>query len=304
MNTTLALSLGYIASQIPWTFLFLLTQLFGVRLYSLKNKEDCKRIQKRISSRCSHTADDSKGFGYSIGYWYIMSISIENSDGGDRYTILLIATAASYDSLIKESTVASEVVLDKPIEKTALKIFDRTGSFYNSFYKKRELNIASITPREDQEAIITKIRSYQDSHEHTVAYLYGPPGTGKSLVGVLLANAYEGSYCNTLRPWQPGDTLSALYAEVEPTKTSPLIVVFDEFDTTILRIHSGIELHKNLPTQVSDKTGWNQMLDEIQLGMFPHLILLLTSNKSPEFICALDPSYIRKGRVDIMAELL
>jgi hypothetical protein len=45
------------------------------------------------------------------------------------------------------------------------------------------------------------------------------------------------------------------------------------------------------------------MLDEIQRGMYPHLIMLLTSNKGPEFIQSLDPSYIRKGRVDITVEL-
>jgi hypothetical protein len=41
------------------------------------------------------------------------------------------------------------------------------------------------------------------------------------------------------------------------------------------------------------------MLDEIHIGMYPHMILLLTSNKSPEFIRELDPSYIREGRVDL-----
>ena len=300
MNTPSILALGYAASQIPWSFIFLITQLVGVRLYSLKNREDCKRIQKRVG-RCSHTTDDNKGFGYSVGYWYIMSISSENSDEGERYTIWLVATEASYAALTKGHV---DTIEEKTVaKKTSLKIFDRMGSFFSPYYKHRDINIESIIARDDQAAIIASIRVHQDAHTHTVAYLHGPPGSGKSLVGVLLANAYGGSYCNTLKPWQPGDTLSALYAEVEPTKDSPLVVVFDEFDTALLRVHVGIERHKNLPIQVADKTGWNQLLDEIQLGIYPHLIVLMTSNRTPEFICSLDPSYIREGRVNIIAEL-
>ena len=305
MNTASLVSIGFLASlssYIPWTMIFLLTQLFGVRLYSLKDKEDCKRIQKRISNHCSHTADDSKGFGYSIGFWYFMSITIDELEEGDRYNIWLIATAASYEALIKVKDV---VVSDdsEAIEKTALTVYDRLGTYYNSYYKRREIKIQSISPRPEQQCIIDKIREHQDAHEHTVVYLYGPPGKGKSLVGILLANEYKGSYCNTMKPWQPGDTVSAVYSEVEPTKESPLILVFDEFDTALMKIHDGIESHKSLPTQVADKTGWNQMLDEIQIGMYPYLILLITSNKPPSFIEALDPSYIREGRVDLSIEL-
>ena len=65
-----------------------------------------------------------------------------------------------------------------------------------------------------------------------------------------------------------------------------------------MAIHSGITPHKNLPIQAANKAGWNQFLDEIQIGMYPHLILILTTNKTPDFIHTLDPSYIRTKRVD------
>ena len=307
MNASSLLGISFLASlasEIPWTFIFLLTQFIGIRLYSFKDKEDCKRIQKRMNNKCSHTADNGKGFGYSIGFWYFMSISIENSDEGDRYNIWFIATESSYEDLINTKEELPQLDADdNVIEKTDLKIYDRVGTYYNSYYKRRELKIKSITPRPQQEVIMQTIIEHQAIHEHTVAYLYGPPGKGKSLVGILLANAYKGSYCNTMKPWQPGDSISALYSEAEPTKEAPLILVFDEFDTALLRIHEGIEPHKSLPIQVADKTGWNQMLDEIQIGMYPHLILLITSNKPPSFIEALDPSYIREGRVDCRMEL-
>jgi hypothetical protein len=44
-------------------------------------------------------------------------------------------------------------------------------------------------------------------------------------------------------------------------------------------------------------------LDSIQRGMYPNIILILTSNRAPEYIHSLDPSYIRKGRVDLTFEM-
>jgi hypothetical protein len=37
--------------------------------------------------------------------------------------------------------------------------------------------------------------------------------------------------------------------------------------------------------------------------MFPHLIVVMTSNRGPEFVRALCPSYLREGRVDMVFEL-
>lgn len=300
-NTTLLLALGYIASIVPWTIVFMLTPFIGIRLYLVNEKDDCKRIQKKVNDRCTHISD-GKGYGYAIGFWYFLHVDIRYEDYGDRYSIWMIATEESYKALMKEKEVVLKVD-DEPIEKTPLTIYDRMGTYQNCYYKMRQLKVTSIKPRPEQEKIITTIREHHEKHQHTVVYLHGPPGSGKSLVGILLANEYEGSYCNTLKPWQPGDNFANLYSEAEPSEEKPLIIVFDEFDTALLKIHEGIPPHKHLPTQVSDKNGWNQLLDSIQRGIYPHLILLLTSNKNPEFINNLDSSYIRKGRVDITVEL-
>jgi hypothetical protein len=37
--------------------------------------------------------------------------------------------------------------------------------------------------------------------------------------------------------------------------------------------------------------------------MYPNIILIITSNRGPKFIESLDPSYIRKGRVDVTFEM-
>jgi hypothetical protein len=123
------------------------------------------------------------------------------------------------------------------------------------------------------------------------------------MIGVLVANEFGGSFCNTLQPWQPGDNLGILHSEVEPTQAKPLVVVFDEVDAAILRIHEGIPAHSKIPIVVADKPGWNRMFDEIQRGMYPDMIVILTSNRGPDFIDSLDHSYIRKKRVDMIFEM-
>jgi hypothetical protein len=120
----------------------------------------------------------------------------------------------------------------------------------------------------------------------------------------MLTERLKGSYCNTLKPWQPGDALGSLHNEVEPTAEAPLIVAFDEVDGVLVRLHTGAILpHKSFPTEIIDKASWNQFLDNIHRGMFPHLIVVMTSNRGPEFVRALCPSYLREGRVDMVFEL-
>jgi len=304
MNTPYLLVFGYIATHIPWTLAFLITQLFGVRLYVLQERDECKRIQSRISSWCSHTADGNKGYGYAIGFWYILSITILPSDSGDKYSAWIIATSESYDKLTAKKEDTAIVSCNfKEVPKTDMNIYERSGSFNNAWFRKRVIKMPHMTPRPYQTAIIAEIKQHQAIHGHTVVYLHGEPGKGKSIIGVLLTDSYKGSYCNTLKPWQPGDCIAGLYSDVEPTASAPLILAFDEFDGPLMRIHVGIPAHAKLPIQLQDKASWNQMLDEFHIGMYPNMILLLTSNKSPSFISDMDPSYIREGRVDLIFEI-
>jgi len=290
-------------SCIPWSILFLATQYYaGVRLYYLKKRDECERIQRRLQSWCSHTTDGGKGYGFSFGKWYAASISIVNGDCGDSYTVYLIATESSYRALTKEigdepvSFKGCEMIEEKP--KKRISVYERTGSFANPWYRRRERDAVDV-PKPEQAEVVASIVEHQKKHRHTVVYLHGPPCTGKSMIGVLVANELGGAFCNTLRPWQPGDTIGLLHSEVEPSPSKPMVIVFDEFDSALIKIHEGIPPHNKMPIAVTDKPGWNHMLDEIQRGMYQDIVLILTSNRGPDFIHSLDESYIRKGRVDL-----
>lgn len=286
-------------SAIPWVAIFLITQLVGVRLYIVKDKDVGGRIQKRLRYS-SHVADGGKGYGYSIGRWYFASVSVDHGD----YDIWMIATAASFDALTLETIepvdgggggVAETIV----VAKRTMTVYSRVGTYSHVWFTKRTISLAEQTPRPEQSDIIDAVCAHHAKHGHTVVYLHGPPGSGKSMVGVMLAQRLGGGYCNTLKPWQPGDTLANLYAEVDPTAAAPLVLVFDEFDGALMSIHHGIPAHKAIPISVADKAGWNKFFDEIDRGMFPHLLVVLTSNRDPAFFRAIDPSYIRDGRVNL-----
>ena len=298
-------------SAVPWTVLFLFIRWTGVRLYVLNDRDVCRRIQRRVTNT-SHMSDDNKSYGYAVGYWYLMDISIEDNNGDITYCIWMIATVASHKRLtadLREAGSSSDEDSDSDegaSKKTKpLLVYERNGSYNNLWYRERKVG-AGFEPRDEQTTILTAVTELVEARKrgHATVFLHGPPGTGKSMIGVLLAEAMGGVYCNTLKPWEPGDTLGSLHSQVEPSAEKPLIVCFDEFDGPLMAIHGrSIERHKNIPTAVADKEGWNRFLDEISRGMYPHTILLLTSNRGPEFVRALDPSYIREGRVDLILEL-
>jgi hypothetical protein len=299
MSIIQGIGIGFVTmvmSDIPWTSIFFFTQMFGIRLYTLRRREECQRIQKKLGSWSSHMAEDGKGSGYSFGYWYFLHIHVDSSDYGDKYKLWLIGTEDSYTMLttIEDS---SKKIIDEIVPEISFDIIERHGSFNNSYYLKRKLKM-SIEPMAMQKKIIDEIQESYNRTGHYSVYIYGEPGTGKSMIPLLLANCVKGMYCSTFNPWLPGDTLCGLYNEAEPTAKKPLILALDEVDSALVKIHEGIPQHKTIPISVADKSGWNHLLDDIQRGLYPHLILILTSNKDPSFINDMDPSYLRERRID------
>jgi hypothetical protein len=286
-------------NSIPWDAFFLLTRCIGISMHSLSDRDTCVRVQKRVG-RSSHITDGGKNYGYSIGWGYIASISITTTDNGVDYECWLLCTAAAFKALTEE-VQAKETDRPDDAVRSTLSVYQRLGAFYNPWFKKRTIPVESWSPRPEQDAILDAIQEHQERVGHTVCYIHGEPGGGKSILGIMLADRLKGSYCNTLKPWQPGDSLGALHNEVEPSEETPLIVSFDEFDGVLTRFP--LPPHKNLPTEILDKHGWNHFFDDIHRGLFPHVVILLTSNRGPDFIRALCPSYIRPGRVDLVFEL-
>ena len=199
------------------------------------------------------------------------------------------------------------MIINKQEKKEEITIYERKGNFFWMEYSKRQFNVTHFRMRENQEKIIDDMSMYyiNSRTNNCTSLIYGEPGSGKSMIPILLAKKWMSTIVRTFNPSEPGDSISSLYNEVNPSEDKPLIIVLDEVDIMIDKIHHNkIIPHKHIPTQVQDKTSWNRFLDDFNLGLFPYVILVLTSNLSADSIkIKYDPSYIREGRVNISIQL-
>jgi hypothetical protein len=96
-----------------------------------------------------------------------------------------------------------------------------------------------------------------------------------------------------------------MYNVINPTPKKPLVLLLDEVDILLNKIHKqDIIMHKNSPIQVYNKTTWNNMIDKIDYGLYPNVILIMCSNLSERDIQQLDNSYLRHGRIDLIQHLI
>lgn len=284
--------------SIIWSMPFILCHYFNYHLYRIKDKEKVKLASSRIKFSSIKNENDNPS-GFFVGYptkgkfIYIPTYFGFFIDKEKGFEIFIF----THKDTFKELTT-SELNL---LEKDSIVMYERTGNYFWLEYTKRDLIVDHFIPKENQSFIIDDIVNYYESNKNCVSFISGAPGSGKSMLGILLAKKLKGSIVRTFNPTEPGDSLSSLYSEVSPTVDKPLIIVLDEADIIIRKIHeNNITPHKHIPILVCDKMSWNRFLDDICLGLFPNMILVLTSNISYGALEeSFDPSYIREGRVNL-----
>jgi hypothetical protein len=222
-------------------------------------------------------------------------------------------TDDEYVNNVKEDNVKEDnVKQDKEVNQdkennnpTALvEYWYRSGSYWDITYKKRFLCINIIPNKKQREVCKRIIESYEINGKCT-SFISGQPGSGKSSLLRILGVHFKSCICKQLRITDPNDSIEVLYNYVEPTKKKPLIILFDEIDTMIDKVHNNkISPHKQMPIEVFDKTSYNTFFDDINDNMYPYVILLLTSNKTKEIIdTEFEGCYLREGRVDEYFEI-
>ena len=276
-----------------WSLPFLLTSYFGWRIYEISEIDKIMLISSKILLSSTKN-DDNKPRGIFIGYYYI-GVFIRNKN--DEPMILMISNEKSFNELVKRET------LNISLKEEIIIYYERSSNYHWLRYSKRSLVLDTLKyiPSIKQNDIMIKIIEEFNDRNYCTAFVQGEPGSGKSMTSIFLCNKLNGSLIRTFNPCDPGDTISSLYNQVNPTKNNPLILVLDEFDILLNKIHNNLVIpHKNISIQITDKISWNRFFDDINLGLYPYMIVILTSNHSHKSLEEMyDPSYVRNGRIHV-----
>lgn len=278
--------------------LLVILYCIGLRLYKITDKTKLIIILKNLPKRSTITTDSDILDGYIWGWNYIGCITTIGKERTDIRVLYLMTTRKIYDNIIKRIDTDEEDTGECGVD-----MYDRTGNYYGLEYTKRMNTIEYIPTKVQAKVMKTIMHYYNDplnKSRSVVCLLSGESGVGKSTVPFILANEMKGSICKSFNPIDPGDEFAVLYNTVTPSKQEPLIILIDEIDIIIDKVHNNIIVpHKTIPIKIKDKTSWNGFWDDINRGDYKYTIWILTTNKSPAFFDAIDPTYTRNGRVNI-----
>lgn len=289
---------------IIWSLPFILSSIFGwsmIKISSTKIKYIYPHVY--MYSIC----DGDEYIGWIGGLWFIGYIIKTNGERNET-TELYIFMNVNKSKNIFDGTIQTEV------NKTHISYWERSGNSFSYRYDNREISYPKLEPYENQKFIISEtIRIMNEKESKTsVVLLSGLPGTGKSTIATFLANKLlsqlidkldKVNYIDTFNPTTPGDDFGKIYRKISPTSNSPLIIVLEEIDIIINKIYNNIPDHKYIPIQIQNKTGWNIWFDKLDKGFYPHVYIIMTTNKSINYFDELDKSYMRNNRVNLKAEL-
>ena len=268
-----------------------------------------KRLKKHIKYSTIRNNNDPEEFVF--GKWYIGYLTVKH-DKYDIDKLTLITTKAQYLKLkeIMDSTNDENDIVNTKKECKIAYYVNTSASMWNIDYSKRDL-IITKTPTDKQQIIIEKITDHYktNNREKTVVLLTGDPGTGKSRLVLFLANHLKTEFGDVAlvrdyNPILPGDKFISIYSTIEPTNDKPLVVVIDEIDIILQHVHNDtVTKHKYYLSDITNKNSWNKYFDDLDIGIYKHIIFILTTNKNVFFFTELDKSYIRDGRIDLKIEM-
>jgi len=294
------------------TPLFFVLRLFGIHYYTIRNDEEkvravIKYLQKNTtSSEIIYQHGNSFPSGTFISPTCIGFYKYSGLRDAGTGEVQMLTTKAMFTKMVESDKISSVFVSSKlkdTVESTEfveearpLQIYSRVGEYTSLYYSALRLDVQGLEPKGQQIEIVEDICQKYKETKRGVFYIHGISGAGKSTIGLLVAKQLKGTFCHTFNPTDPGDTLHLLLRDSEPCEESPTVIVLEEINTLIRNVNEGlVHKHKNITTQIHNKSTYNTFFDD--LIMYKHVIIIMTSNEDKPAIDALDPCYLRQGRI-------
>lgn len=268
---------------------------FGYSIRFVKTDIKDAIISKKIKWS-SMRNEENEPYGFFVG-WVFFGYRFETSSNPYLYCF---CTKKTFEEL---NVIENIEIINTDSE---INIYTASSHRYNHKFVNTQIYISHlIVPRHQQKICMNKIIDKFNENNYVTVFINGSYGSGKSSIGLLLAKELNASFCKEIHFIEPNQMMSNLYNQVSPTKEKPLIIMLDEFDIIIEKIHDNNNIipHKYLRTQVTNKIQWNTLLDDIKFYYLNIIIILTTNLTREEFISKYDESYIRKGRVNLFETL-
>jgi hypothetical protein len=294
-------------SPILTPLLFVL-RLFGIHYYTIRNDEEkvrtvIKYLQKNtISSEIIYQHGNSFPSGTFISPTCVGFYKYSGLRDSGTGEVQVLTTKKMFMKMVESDKIASaftatkSTILASDEEERPISIYGRVGEYTNLYYSALRLDVQGLEPKGQQKEIVEDICQKYEETKRGVFFIHGISGAGKSTIGLLVAKQLNGTFSHTFNPTDPGDTLHLLLRDSDPCEESPTIIVLEEINTLIRNINEGtVHKHKNITTQIHNKSTYNTFFDD--LIMYKHVIIIMTSNEDKLALDALDPCYLRSGRI-------
>jgi len=295
---TLFIMIVTMTLTIVWSLPLLFAGFFGVRLHKITGQK-MKIFSKKVTVASIWVNEEPDG--WVCGKWYFGYI--HTTAGGERNPTTKDLYILCSNKFYKDEV--DEKMTDDEGHNTKITYYERDGVFFGITYFSRSIELPSEPVMDHQLTAITQILNVYNKKKYCVCLIYGEPGTMKSMTAQylcerLLKTNKEVCFVDSFNPTEPGDTFAKLYTTVNPSETKPLVVMLEEVDMILDRVHNGtVPINKYIPIQIKNKTDWNLSLDKFDRKLYPHVIFLMTTNKYMDYFDNMDTSYMRAGRVDL-----
>lgn len=272
---------------------------FGVMGYKLHNINGLrmKTFLKKVKHASIWTNDEPDG--WICGKWYIGYIKTTQSHKDNTAELFIFCSKDYFQRTIEMKHV------DNNGKSNTITYYEREGSFWSLKYNSRPVELPNKPSRTHQTRAIDDVIDVFTEKGYCRTLLYGQPNTGKSwtahfLCKKLLETHKEVYLVDTFNPFEHGDSFSSLYNKIDPKPDKPLVVLMEEIDINITKMHNQEVIQKEeIPVQIKNKGDWNAFLDRFDRDLYKNIIILMTTNQTKEYFDKLDESYMRSGRVDL-----